>query len=73
MDLIMELVPASNRELISFVSTARPKSAEGNYLNIIARAFMNVGKLTDGWEADFIRKCRSCRFLSDRVARLAKG
>lgn len=72
MDLIMELVPASNRERISYVPSARPRSAEGDYLDVVARTFMNVGKLTDGWEADFLRKCRSCRFLADRVGRLAK-
>lgn len=62
-DLLLDLVPDTGGNAEVFVPFSWPRTREGDFLRLVAGAFRQLGNLKDGWDEQFLRQCRDCRFL----------
>jgi putative DNA methylase len=66
LDLLMDLVPISDRRLEPWSPKGFPKTAEGSFLRLVGDQFLEVGRLSDGWSARFMSALRDSEFLTGR-------
>jgi adenine-specific DNA methylase len=64
LDLLMDLVPISDRGIDRWSPTNLPETAEGRFLRIVANQYMQVGQLQDGWRERFVEDLRGSAFLA---------
>lgn len=62
LDLILDLVPVSSREVVQHRPT-RGIGSEHEFLMIVAEYVLSVGKLTSGWQANFLEAAAGAEFL----------
>lgn len=66
LDFVMDLAPDSIRPVLHWKPTHEPETVEEEFLELIGRAFLRIGDLSDAWRASFIEELRGSSFLAQR-------
>jgi putative DNA methylase len=69
LDLILDLVPVSRKRVEQWASNGPPKSPEEEFLRIVQRAFLKVGRLERSWADTFRKEAESTGFLAKPIRR----
>ncbi len=65
-DLLMELAPSMQEIEESFPVHDRRRTQEAEFLRVVSRTFLQVGRLPNGWQDTFVASCRACAFLREK-------
>ena len=63
LDLIMDLVPGDVASVEQWRPTRTPETDEGDFLELVGSAFLEVGRLREGWSEPFVEKLGRSAFL----------